>query len=397
MAQFVDVLDVNASVVALPSIARDFGLSESDLQWVVTAYVLVFAGCLLVSGRLADTYGRRRVFALGLGVFTAASLACGLAPGAAALVRGARSAGPGRRADRARRAGADRRRVPGGRDRQRASPSGPASPRSAAPPGLVLGGVIADALGWRWVFLDQRPDRARRACAHAAAAAREPDRPAAARSARARPPRRLGLALLVAALSGCPLALAGAAALVAVFVRRDRAAAEPLVVRDRTVAIAAAAGALLTATTSGTGVLASLYLQGDAGLGPSAAGLALLPLSVRGRRRLDRSARGWTSAIALVGAGCARAGARRRRERRRLGRARRLRARRGVGGGDDARHLGRRGGRSRRASPACSAPPRRSAPRSASPRSCWSGPLAAASPRSPARSLLRPRRAAVSA
>ena len=106
MAQFVDVLDVNASVVALPSIARDFGLAESELQWVVTAYVLVFAGCLLVSGRLADTYGRRRVFAIGMAVFTVASLACGLAPGAAGAGRRARRPGPGRGADRARRAGA---------------------------------------------------------------------------------------------------------------------------------------------------------------------------------------------------------------------------------------------------------------------------------------------------
>src|SRR5215216_1175416 len=85
-AQFVDVLDVNAVLVALPVIGRDFGLSGGALQWVVTAYVLVFAGFLLVSGRLADTLGRRRVFAAGLGVFTAASLACGLAPTAATLV-----------------------------------------------------------------------------------------------------------------------------------------------------------------------------------------------------------------------------------------------------------------------------------------------------------------------
>ena len=87
MAQFVDVLDVNASVVALPLIARDFGLSESGLQWVVTAYVLVFAGCLLVV-RAAGGHatGVAACSLPGSAVFTAASLACGLAPSATTLV-----------------------------------------------------------------------------------------------------------------------------------------------------------------------------------------------------------------------------------------------------------------------------------------------------------------------
>src|SRR5918999_2020705 len=85
-AQFVDVLDVNAVLVALPVIGRDLGLSGGALQWVVTAYVLVFAGCLLVAGRLADAFGRRKVFAAGFALFTAASLACGLAPTAVTLV-----------------------------------------------------------------------------------------------------------------------------------------------------------------------------------------------------------------------------------------------------------------------------------------------------------------------
>ena len=85
-AQFVDVLDVNAVIVALPVIGRDLGLAGGALQWVVTAYVLVFAGCLLAAGRIADALGRRRVFVVGLGLFTAASLACGLAPAAEVLV-----------------------------------------------------------------------------------------------------------------------------------------------------------------------------------------------------------------------------------------------------------------------------------------------------------------------
>jgi MFS family permease len=295
MAQFVDVLDVNASVVALPLIARDFGLAAGGLQWVVTAYVLVFAGCLLVSGRLADTYGRRRVFVLGMGIFTAASLACGLAPSAGTLVvaRAVQGLGAALTAPAALALLVDA--FPGDR-RAVAVWTGVAAVGGAS--GLVFGGVIADALGWRWVFLINIPIGVVVLAVtpwlvrESRTAPRELDLLAAAAATG-------GLALLVAALSGWPLALAGAAPLLAVFVRR-----EPLVFRDRSVGIAAATGALLTATTSGTGVLASLYLQGEAGLGPSAAGLAMLPLSVSVVVGSIVGAR-MDVGIVLVAAGCA--------------------------------------------------------------------------------------------
>src|ERR1700759_2027340 len=85
-AQFVDVLDGTAVLVALPALGRDLGLHGAGLQWVVTAYVLVFGGCLLAAGRLADTLGRRRVFAAGMALFTAASATCGGAPSAGVLL-----------------------------------------------------------------------------------------------------------------------------------------------------------------------------------------------------------------------------------------------------------------------------------------------------------------------
>ena len=135
LAQFVAVLDGTLVLVALPVIGRDLGLAGGGLQWVVTAYVLVFAGCLLVAGRLADALGRRRVFIAGLALFTAASLACGLAPAAAALVAARAVAGARRRAGRPGRAGDDRRRVPGRAPRASArSRPGRASPPSAARP-----------------------------------------------------------------------------------------------------------------------------------------------------------------------------------------------------------------------------------------------------------------------
>src|SRR5687768_16621259 len=85
-AQFVVVLDVTIVAVALPAIRGDLGFAEAGLQWVVSAYGLTFGGFLMLLGRAADLYGRRRLLAAGFGVFGAASLACGLAPSPEALV-----------------------------------------------------------------------------------------------------------------------------------------------------------------------------------------------------------------------------------------------------------------------------------------------------------------------
>src|SRR5918997_3568861 len=95
VAQFVNVLDVNAVIVALPSIGRELGFMRGDLQWVITAYVLVFGGFLLLAGRLADLFGRRRMFVVGLALFAASSLLCGLAWSPLVLVvfRGAQGLG----------------------------------------------------------------------------------------------------------------------------------------------------------------------------------------------------------------------------------------------------------------------------------------------------------------
>src|ERR671911_2413134 len=86
VAQFMVILDVTVVNVALPSIGIDLGFAAGDLQWVVTAYVLFTGGLLLLGGRLADLLGRRPVFLAGLTIFTAASLASGLAPTPAALI-----------------------------------------------------------------------------------------------------------------------------------------------------------------------------------------------------------------------------------------------------------------------------------------------------------------------
>ena len=80
------VLDATIVNVALPSIQDDLGFSQSDLAWVVNAYLIAFGGLLLLAGRIGDLIGRRRIFLIGLGIFTAASLLCAVAQSQGVLI-----------------------------------------------------------------------------------------------------------------------------------------------------------------------------------------------------------------------------------------------------------------------------------------------------------------------
>ena len=295
LAQFVAVLDGTVVLVALPAIGRDLDLSVGALQWVVTAYVLAFAGCLLVAGRLADALGRRRVFCGGLGLFTAASLACGLAPTAGALLaaRVPQGLGAALAAPAALAMIVDA--FPDGRERERAVAAWTGVAAVGGATGLVLGGVIASGLGWRWIFLVNVPVGV---TALAFAPRVLPGRGGGGLTAAFDLPGAAtatgGLALLVFAFAQAeqsgPLepatlaALAGAALLLAAFAIRERVAPNPLVppalLSVRPLSIALLTGALLTATTSGGAVLVSLHLQDVLHLQPAAAGLVLLPFSV---------------------------------------------------------------------------------------------------------------------
>ena len=86
LAAFMTYLDNNIINVAIPTIQRDLHLSVSGLEWVVSSYLLTLAGLLLVGGRLADVYGRRRLFLIGMAVFTLSSLAAGLAGSGSVLI-----------------------------------------------------------------------------------------------------------------------------------------------------------------------------------------------------------------------------------------------------------------------------------------------------------------------
>src|SRR4051795_7554178 len=86
LASLMIVLDATIVNVALPSIREDLGFSQTSLAWVVNAYLLTYGGCLLLGGGLGDLFGHRRLFLIGISLFTLASLACGVAPSQAFLI-----------------------------------------------------------------------------------------------------------------------------------------------------------------------------------------------------------------------------------------------------------------------------------------------------------------------
>ena len=295
VAQFVDVLDVNAVIVALHSIGQDLGFSQAGLQWVVSAYVLFFAGFLLLAGRVADLWGRRRTFVVGLAVFTAASLCCGLSVSKEMMVVSRAFQGLGAATTAPAALSIITTIFAEGRERDRAVAAWTAVAAGGGAAGLLLGGFITDVLGWQWIFFVNVPVGAA-GIALSQVLLPESRDPAAS--------RRLdllgagtvtsGLVLLVLALTrteeagfGSPITLATlgfAAALFGAFVFVERRAADPLVplrlFRLRGLVGAALVAFAITAATAPVGVLVTLYLQNTLGYPASFAGLAGLPFSL---------------------------------------------------------------------------------------------------------------------
>src|SRR6266568_3565438 len=157
LASLMIVLDVTIVNVALPSIKTDLGFSDSSLAWVLNAYLLTYGGLLLLGGRLGDLYGHRRLFLIGITLFTLASLACGLATSQGFLVvaRGVQGVGGAvasavslslmmtlftEPAERAKAMGVFGFVAAGG-----------------GTIGVVLGGLLTDTLDWHWIFLVNIP------------------------------------------------------------------------------------------------------------------------------------------------------------------------------------------------------------------------------------------------
>jgi EmrB/QacA subfamily drug resistance transporter len=156
VAQFMVILDATVVNVALPSIARSLGFQAGGLQWVVTAYVLASGGLVLLGGRAADVIGRRRMFLAGLTVFTAASLASGLAPVAGALVAARFGQGAGA-ALLTPAALSIITTTYTGPQRARALGIWGAIGGAGAAAGVLIGGMLTTWLGWRAIFLVNVP------------------------------------------------------------------------------------------------------------------------------------------------------------------------------------------------------------------------------------------------
>ena len=157
LAQFMVVLDVSVVNVALPSIRDHLGFTEQDLQWVVNAYTVTFAGFLLLGGRAADLLGRRRVFVSGLVLFSAASLVGGLADSQGVLIAARAIQGLGGAVIAPASLSILTTTFAEGAARNRAVGIWGAMGGAGGAAGVLLGGIITDLLGWRWILFINVP------------------------------------------------------------------------------------------------------------------------------------------------------------------------------------------------------------------------------------------------
>ena len=289
------VLDGSIVIVGLPSIGADLGLSEQGLQWVVSAYALSFGGLLLLGGRAADLLGRRRVFMVGVVVFTAASLLCGLAWSDDALIAARAVQGVGAAIMTPTALSIISTMFPEGGERNKAVGIWGAMAGIGATAGWLIGGPLVDGPGWEWIFWVNIP-------LGVAAFALSP---VLLRDSRAAPTRRSfdpagavtitgALVLLVYAVVEAPQAgwrdtqtiglLAGAAALLATFAlieSRHRAPLlPPRLLRSRTLVGANLVMLLFGAVAFGVPFILTLYAQQVLGYTAIRFGLGTVVLAV---------------------------------------------------------------------------------------------------------------------
>ncbi len=295
VAQFVVVLDASIVNVALPTIGNALKFTESDLPWVVNAYVLTFGGFLLLGGRMADLLGRRRVFMSGLVLFAIASLAGGLATTSGQLIAARAVQGLGAAILSPAALSIVTTTFRDGAERNKALGVWGAVAGSGGAAGVLLGGVLTDGLGWEWVLWVNVPI----GLIAALLAPRLID------ESRAETGRRhfdfagaasitTGLSLLVYALVDANRAgwgstrtivlLIVSAALFVAFVLTERRSKAPLVpfriFRLRTLTGANVVGVLVGASLFSMFYFVSLYMQQVLGYSAIKAGVSYLPLAV---------------------------------------------------------------------------------------------------------------------
>jgi MFS family permease len=274
------IIDQTVVSVALPAIRADLGFSAPDLAWVVNAYVIPFGGLLLLTGRLGDLLGRKRMFVAGMVVFTVASLLCGLAPTAGLLVAARFLQGIGGAMVSGVALGMVVALFPVAGERARALGVYSFVQASGGSIGSLLGGVITQTVSWPWIFYLNLPIGV---VAVFFALRLAGDRGTGGRS------DALGGALATAGLMLAVYAIvnevwpAGVAAVVLLalfFLRESRTSAPLLPLRTfRRVAGVNAVLALVTAALFAFLFFVVLYL-GSVGYGPLATGLAMVPVAV---------------------------------------------------------------------------------------------------------------------
>jgi EmrB/QacA subfamily drug resistance transporter len=294
LAQFMVILDITVVNVALPTIGSDLQLDRASLTWVVTAYTLCFGGLMLLGGRLADTLGRRRTFLTGLGVFTAASLASGLAQGGTALItaRGGQGVGAALLSPAAL---AIITTTFHGPERNRALGVWAAIAGAGAAVGVLAGGLLVEYASWRWVFFINLPVGIAVAAAvpvvvaaaRPASSARRVDLPGALVGTLASAAVIYGLVTAGSEGWGATITLFWLAiglVLAGVFAGLERATSEPLVPLGLLARRPTVAGQLVMLASSGlllaTYFLASLYLQRLLGSTALGTGLIFLPAAL---------------------------------------------------------------------------------------------------------------------
>jgi EmrB/QacA subfamily drug resistance transporter len=289
------VLDATIVNVALPSIQDDLGFSQSNLAWVVNAYLIAFGGLLLLAGRLGDLIGQRRIFLVGLGVFTAASLLCAVAQSQGMLIGARFVQGVGGALTSAVILGMIVTMFPEPREQAKAIGIYTFVAVAGGSIGLLVGGVLTEAINWHWIFFVNLPIGA----ATALAALRMVDGNEGIGAGKgADVPGALlltaGLMLFVYTIleveqqgwtSTETLGLGGVAiALLAAFVVRQGRTANPLMplrlFRSRNVSGANLVQALLIVGMFGMFFLGALYMQRILGYDALQVGLAYLPATV---------------------------------------------------------------------------------------------------------------------
>jgi EmrB/QacA subfamily drug resistance transporter len=289
------ILDATIVNVALPSIQSDLGFSQSNLAWVVNAYLIAFGGLLLLAGRLGDLIGRRRIFLIGLGVFTVASLLCGVAQSQGVLIGARLLQGIGGALTSAVILGMIVTMFPEPREQAKAIGVYSFVASAGASIGLLAGGVLTEAINWHWIFFVNLPIGV--ATALLALRLVERDQGIGIRNGADVLGALLitsGVMLLVYTIlevsdygwgSAHTLGLGAASlALLVAFVLRESRASTPLIplriFRSRNVSGANVVQVLMVAGMYGMFFLGALYMQRVLGYGALEVGLAFLPVAL---------------------------------------------------------------------------------------------------------------------